>query len=142
MKKKLTKEEAKELNKLFDTDKFKPEMSGLNLYTTLTQINSKTIRPGKNNLRAITITNSKRAVKMVGRFLGKSRELLHVTTYSGNGEVLKEFDFNCSTLYSKMSNKDKQFNDLNEKGEIEFRQLVGDIFVPKSWYIGFKVLYN
>ena len=41
-----------------------------------------------------------------------------------------------------MSDKDKQFNDLNEKGEIEFRQLVGDIFVPKSWYIGFKVLYN
>lgn len=48
--KKLTKEEAAELNELFETSNFKPEMSGLSLYTTLTQINSKTIKPGENNL--------------------------------------------------------------------------------------------
>jgi hypothetical protein len=49
--KELTKEEAIELNELFETSNFKPGMSDLSLYTTLTQINSKTIKPGENNLR-------------------------------------------------------------------------------------------
>ena len=61
--KKLTKEEAAELNELFETSNFKPEMSGLSLYTTLTQINSKTIKPGENNLRLISIQGTEKISK-------------------------------------------------------------------------------
>lgn len=140
--KKLTKEEAKELNKLFNTDNFKPEMTNLSLYTTLTQINSKTIRPGENNLRIITLRGSEKISKLVGRFVGRSKKLLHITALSKDGKVLKEFDFSCSTLYSEMKKGDKQYKDLDEDSKISFRPLVGDVFVPQSWYIGFKVLYN
>lgn len=135
----MKKEEATELNELFETSKFKPGMSDLSLYTSLIQINSKTIRPGENNLRLISIRGTEKISKMVGRFV-KGRKLMKITAYSESGKILKEFDFNCSTLYSE---KGKQSEDIDEKtGEIGFRPLVGDVFVPKSHYIGFKILYN
>lgn len=139
--KKLTKEEAIELNELFETSNFKPGMSDLSLYTTLTQINSKTIKPGKNNLRLISIQGTEKISKMIGRFIMKNhRRLIKITAYSKSGKILKEFDFNCSTLYLE---KGKQLKDIDEvTGEIGFRPLVGDVFVPRSHYIGFKILYN
>lgn len=137
----MTKEEATELNELFETSNFKPGMSSLSLYTTLTQINSKTIKPGENNLRVISIRGTEKISRMVGRFVTKkNKKLIKITAYSRSGEILKEFDFNCSTLYSE---KGKQSEDIDkETGEIGFRPLVGDVFVPKSHYIGFKILYN
>lgn len=139
--KELTKEEAIELNELFETSNFKPGMSDLSLYTTLTQINSKTIKPGENNLRLISIRGTEKISKMVGRFITKrDKRLIKITAYSKSGKILKEFDFNCSTLYIE---KGKQSKDIDEvTGEIGFIPLVGDVFVPRSHYIGFKVLYD
>lgn len=138
---KLTKEEAAELNELFETSNFKPEMSSLSLYTTLTQINSKTIKPGENNLRLISIRGTEKISKMIGRFITKkNKKLIKITAYSKSGKVLKEFDFNCSTLYIEKGRQSKDIDEIT--GEIGFIPLVGDVFVPRSHYIGFKVLYD
>lgn len=108
--KKLTKEEAAELNELFETSNFKPEMSSLSLYTTLTQINSKTIKPGENNLRLISIQGTEKISKMIGRFITKkNKKLIKITAYSKSGKVLKEFDFNCSTLYIEKGRQVKRY---------------------------------
>ena len=137
----MTKEEAAELNELFETSNFKPEMSGLSLYTTLTQINSKTIKPGENNLRLISIQGTEKISKMIGRFITKkNKKLIKITAYSKSGKVLKEFDFNCSTLYIEKGRQSKDIDEIT--GEIGFIPLVGDVFVPRSHYIGFKVLYD
>ena len=117
--KKLTKEEAAELNELFETSNFKPEMSGLSLYTTLTQINSKTIKPGENNLRLISIQGTEKISKMIGRFITKkNKKLIKITAYSKSGKVLKEFDFNCSTLYIEKGRQSKDIDEIT--GEIGF----------------------
>lgn len=135
--KKLTIKEAFELNSLFETNKFKPSISSINLYTSILFINSKRISPGKNNLRII---QSKEHIhKLKGKFIDKNKKILHLVGYSINGGIVKEFDFNCSELYQVTEGK--QLNDICNNS-IEFNKIEGEIFVPKSKYYGFKVLYD
>lgn len=135
--KNLTIKEAYELNDLFETNKFKPGMNSTNLYTSVLSINSKHISPGKNNLRIIQCKSN--VHKLVGKFLDKNRKILHISCYSVDGNILKEFDFNCSELYQVAEGK--QLNDI-VNNNIEFTKLNGDIFVPKSKYFGFKIIRN
>lgn len=133
---KLTIKEAYELNNLFKTNKFKSEMTSVNLYTSILSINLKRISPDGNNLRIIQC--NEHIHKLEGRFIDKNKRLLHLVGYSSNGDIIKEFDFNCSELYQVK--KGKQIRDINKDNVVEFTKLNGNIFIPRSKYYGFKVL--
>lgn len=135
--KKLTLKESYELNSLFETNKFKPGISRMNLYTSVLFINSRRISPGENNLRII---QSKEYIhKLKGKFIDKTRKILHLVGYSLNGDVVIELDFNCSELYQVKEGK--QLNDICNNS-VEFSKIDGEIFIPKSKYYGFKILYD
>lgn len=78
---------------------------------------------------------------MIGRFITKkNKKLIKITAYSKSGKVLKEFDFNCLPYIQRKEDSSKDIDEIT--GEIGFIPLVGDVFVPRSHYIGFKVLYD
>lgn len=138
--KNLTREEARELNELFYSKKFKEGMSDLDLFTTISGINSKRISPNGDNLRLLT--SNKRVKRMVGKFINSSKTVLNIIAYDENNNEILRFDFNCSNLYSNSKKGDKQFGDISENGEVHFRGLIGNIFIPQSRCIGFKFLYK
>ena len=137
MEENLTIKEAYELNTLFRTNKFKPKMNSLNLYTSILSINFKHIAPGENNLRLIQ--SKKHIHRLIGTFVDNNRRLLHITCYSIDGVVVKELDFDCQRLYQDTG---KQRGDIKDGRTIEFTKLIREIFVPRSRYFGFKIIYK
>ena len=136
---KLTPEELNELNELFECKKFTGNMTDLDLYTTVMSINSRRIRRGENNLRIIPVDKKQKGVeKIIGTFLDKKKSLMNISLLDKNGGKIGSFDFYCSDLY--LSSGTLQEKDI-DNGKVNFSRLIGDIFVPKSRYIGFKLLY-
>lgn len=144
--KKFTKEAAYVLNKNFGVSGFKTEMSDMDFHTVIAGINSRSIMPGRNNLKIISdIKNKNNIQKILGTFekgTNPERELLRIEVLGNNGEVIWTGSLRTAGLYRGMKKGiSKQWNDINKEGKVEFNRVPGsEAFITNSKYLGFLVL--
>lgn len=127
------------LNKAFKTRCFKQTMDEQELYTAVLGINSRSIQPGRNNLKILEGLDPEK-IKITGTLNSNNKRILEVKIIKDGG-VLRNIDLNVSDLYLNLKKgRDKQIEDL-KNGVVEFKRVPGtEVFLTKSRFLGFLII--